>query len=586
MQLFFYKWPLSLPLGALLLGIFSANSQNFYWVLIPLVCLWGFQVFKKAYPWKWNQYLFFTLFYAWGYFSHVTHERQYQHQRHCLFQAQWIKIRITERLLVNHKYQRVQAEVLQMRSHDTLWHIHGNVDVYVLADSFMYLPGQVLTITKPQVKPYLSAELPGDFDVEKLKFSRNYLGLVFAKSATIFREKRPKWDWYAWRFQLKNRLNRDFKIGLSESNLALVRQLVWGDKTQIDSDLQQAFQISGTTHVLSVSGMHMALLFAMINFILDTVFVKPKHSKRKLGVLPLLWVYAFLTGMSPPVLRAVAFFIFFLIGQLVFKRTVLLVHALMAVGLIQLCLNPVQLWDIGFQLSYLAVLGLAVVYPSIKSFYENLPKWQQWPLDALGISLSSTLTTYPIILYHFHSFAPWFLVGNLLFLPLFSLLMYLLFGMVFLSGMGIPMKGLVFLLNTYLDGVSYLMKFSMKMPMPYWYAVCFDGTWLCVHGLCLVMIFVLDIPFLRKMWFLWGMLVLSHSWAYWRYQQRIHQTHHFEFHVKQVICKMQWKSKRAEVVYSGKLSDSLLQQRLVLLRNYLPIDQVTLHYVPKSKRKF
>ena len=117
----------------------------------------------------------------------------------------------------------------------------------------------------------------------------------------------------------------------------------------------------------------------------------------------------------------------------------------------------------------------------MKSYYEDYPFWIQWILDAFAISLSSTITTYPVVLYYFHQFSVWFLLGNLLLLPMFTLLMYWLFFMVFMAFFSFPMGWLANWLNGYLNVVSTVVKQSMLLPHPYIYAYGFDFFSMIFH---------------------------------------------------------------------------------------------------------
>jgi competence protein ComEC len=208
-------------------------------------------------------------------------------------------------------------------------------------------------------------------------------------------------------------------------------------------------------------------------------------------IIPLLWLYAFFTGFSAPVSRAVGFFSYYLLGNVLFGRKLKLLHVLMVVGIIQLLANPLALWDIGFQLSYLAVLGLSTVLPFIKGFYEHKPYWQRLILDAFAISISSTITTYPLSLYCFHQFSVWFLLGNLLLLPMFTLLMYWLFVMVFLTAFSVPLHWVVFFLNKYLNGITWVMKLSNKLPNQFVFSYGFDAFNVLFHLLLIHFVFYL-----------------------------------------------------------------------------------------------
>jgi competence protein ComEC len=265
--------------------------------------------------------------------------------------------------------------------------------------------------------------------------------------------------------------------------------------------------VSGTTHVLSVSGMHIALLFAFISFLIGLISMRKNKSKLvQLSIIPMLWIYAFFTGFSAPVIRAVGFFSYYLLGNVLFGRALKLLHVLMVVGIIQLLANPLALWDIGFQLSYLAVLGLSTVLPFIKGFYEERPYWQRLVLDAFAISLSSTITTYPLTLYCFHQFSVWFLLGNLLLLPMFTLLMYWLFVMVFLTAFSVPLHWVVFFLNKYLNGITWVVKLSNKLPNQFVLSYGFDEINLLFHLLLIHLVFYLF--FIQNRFRYWSIIAI------------------------------------------------------------------------------
>jgi competence protein ComEC len=362
-----------------------------------------------------------------------------------------------------------------------------------------------------KIKPFENPVLPGDFNFKALKNARKFIGITFVRNSQILEIKNEANYWIVFKSAIKYKLNKVFFEGLSVDNLALVRQLVWGDKTQIDDDLKTAFQVSGTTHVLSVSGMHIALLFAFISFLLELFTLRKRKSKLvQLGIIPVLWMYAFFTGFSAPVIRAVAFFSYYLLGSVFFGRAFKLLHVLMVVGVVQLLINPLSIWDIGFQLSYLAVLGLSVILPFFKGFYEERPYWLRLILDAFAISLSSTITTYPLTLYYFHQFSVWFLLGNLMLLPMFTFLMYWLFVMVFLMAFSVPLHWVVFFLNKYLNGITWVMKLSNELPCQFVYSYGFDNCNVLIH---LILIHLLFYFFYKnyefKYWSILLMVLLS-----------------------------------------------------------------------------
>ena len=487
------QWPFYLPLLGILFGFFISNhiqiQATFLLVfLVIIVCFFIYQIFPN---WKFA-YFVFLLFAFCGYIRQSQVEKQLQYNLQLAKKSKCVKFLVSQDLGNRNKWHRYECELTYALG-TQCWIPFRNcmVDLYV-KDNPNLLEGHYYSLNKFNFKQFENPVLPGDFNFKSLKNARKFIGITFARNAQVFVSNTKVNQWIAFRARVKYKLNKVFVEGLSVENLALVRQLIWGDKTQIDEDLKTAFQVSGTTHVLSVSGMHIALLFAFISFLVETISLRKQKSKMvQLCIIPLLWIYAFFTGFSAPVIRAVGFFTYYLLGNVLYGRKLKLLHVLMVVSIIQLLANPLSLWDIGFQLSYLAVLGLSTVLPFIKGFYEDRPYWQRLILDAFAISISSTITTYPLSLYCFHQFSVWFLLGNLLLLPMFTLLMYWLFMMVFLTAFSVPLHWVVFALNKYLNAITWVMKLSNKLPSQFVFSYGFDEVNLFIHLLLIHFVFYL-----------------------------------------------------------------------------------------------
>ena len=477
------QWPFYLPLLGILFGFFINNHIQIQatLLLVFLLLIGCFVVCQIAPNWKFA-YFVFLIFTICGFIRQGQVEKQLKFDIYLAQKSKCVKFLVCQNLGKRNLWHRYECELTYALGPKT-WIPFQNcmVDLYV-KDNPNLLEGHYYSLDNFTFRQFEDPVLPGDFNFKSLKNARKFIGNTFARNSQILLSNTKVNQWIDLRARVKYKLNKVFVEGLSAENLALVRQLIWGDKTQIDDDLKTAFQVSGTTHVLSVSGMHIALLFAFISFLIEVISLRKYKSKLvQLCIIPLLWIYAFFTGFSAPVIRAVGFFSYYLLGNVLFGRTLKLLHVLMVVGIIQLLANPLALWDIGFQLSYLAVLGLSTVLPFIKGFYENKPYLLRLVLDAFAISISSTITTYPLSLYCFHQFSVWFLLGNLMLLPMFTLLMYWLFVMVFLTTFSVPLHWVVYFLNKYLNGITWVMKLSNKLPNQFVFSYGFDAFNVLLH---------------------------------------------------------------------------------------------------------
>ena len=578
-------WPFYLPVLGVIVG-FLIHDYQFLTVpfLIGYTCWLVWISIYKQFQFYQSFILTFIVFVVFGFSRLYQVNLEFQNDKQHSFEATAFKVSVSQNLGKRKKWFRYECCIDQLKLHQNTWTpvYDASLDLY-LKDSLNLQEGQSFLLRGVHFLEYQESTLPGDFNLRNLKFSRKFVGAIFAKSANIVSLNSEKNSLYSFRNKVKSHLNRFFVQNLSNNNLMLVKQLMWGDKTQIEDDLKTAFQISGTTHVLSVSGMHMALLFAFIHFILERLSRKKSIQRYlKLFIIPILWMYAFFTGFSPPVLRAVSFFTYYLIGNVFFGRPLKLLHVLLVVGLVQLLVNPFSMKDIGFQLSYLAVLGLSLILPLLKQYYEDYPFWIQWILDAFAISISSTMTTYPLILYYFHQFSVWFLLGNLLLLPMFTLLMYWLFFMVFMAFFSFPMGWLAQLLNAYLNLVSLVVKQSMKLPHPYVYAYGFDLISMGFHFLFVYGIFI----FFRKGWrflsvYFCSFLLLNFGISNYRHYRSVAEQWQADLHISEGHLRVVKSARTIKVLSIDIIPHEKIKPKLEYVIHAFEIDTVL--YVSKNK---
>ncbi len=228
--------------------------------------------------------------------------------------------------------------------------------------------------------------------------------------------------------------------GLSEENKAVIKALTVGYKDNLQAETKQKFSSTGAMHVLAVSGLHVGIIFIILNFLL---FPVRKVSKNvvlpSLIIILLLWLYAAVTGLSPSVTRATLMFTLVQTGKMI-KRDTDIYNTIAASAFIILLVNPFTINSIGFWLSYSAVIGIIILYPVFyRRVYINTERGflfkavdKIWAL--ISVSLAAQIATLPITIYFFHSFPTYFLLTNLVVIPIVPFIMYSAFGMIVFSG--------------------------------------------------------------------------------------------------------------------------------------------------------
>jgi competence protein ComEC len=217
----------------------------------------------------------------------------------------------------------------------------------------------------------------------------------------------------------------------SPEEYKIATALVLGIRNNLDNAIKDAYANTGTMHILAVSGLHVAIIFQILSLLLGKI-KKIRYGNYVLTVLLLilLWFYAFITGLSPSVLRAVTMFSFIIIAKAL-NRNTNIYNTLALSAFILSCYDPFFVMDVGFQLSYIAVAGIVYLHPRI---YNSIPVFNPvldkiWEVTSL--SLAAQLATFPLCLLYFHQFPIYFLISNLLVIPVSFLVLYL--GLALLS---------------------------------------------------------------------------------------------------------------------------------------------------------
>lgn len=218
--------------------------------------------------------------------------------------------------------------------------------------------------------------------------------------------------------------------------------LLLGQKESLGKEVKQAYSATGTQHILAVSGLHVAIIYSILLLPL-TYFKQEGHALRKiylLLVMGLIWIYALMTGFSPSVVRAVVMFSLVTLGQMR-KRKPSIWNILSFSALLLLVLDPGVRTDLGFQLSYLAVAGIVGLQPLILQLWSPPNRVLDYFWQMAAVTLAAQLITSPLTIHYFHTFPSYFLLANLLIVPLSYLI--LCAGVPFLLLAWVPFLGRV-----------------------------------------------------------------------------------------------------------------------------------------------
>jgi competence protein ComEC len=206
--------------------------------------------------------------------------------------------------------------------------------------------------------------------------------------------------------------------GAKEAGLA--EALLIGYKNDLDKELVQAYSNTGVVHVIAISGLHLGLIYVLLLGLTEP-FKRFKRLKwlRFLVIISALWLFTLLSGAQPSVLRSAVMFSCIALGEVIARRASIY-NTLAFSAFILLCVHPFWLWDVGFQLSYAAVLSIVIFFQPIYNWFYFPNKALDWVWKMVAVTLSAQILTSPISLFYFHQFPVLFIFTNLVTVPLSS----------------------------------------------------------------------------------------------------------------------------------------------------------------------
>jgi competence protein ComEC len=280
-------------------------------------------------------------------------------------------------------------------------------------------------MTLGMLRPILKARNPGGFDFSNyMKKKGVLLQLHSHNNQLTFMHKTPSFRGYA--FSVREQLLQHIdKLGMRKQSEAVLQALVLGDRSELDAHLQEEYAKAGAVHLLAISGLHVGVIMLLLQSFFGHLIPLTYKYRRWLlfGTVTLsLWSYAFLTGLSPSVLRAVTMFSFLSFSK-VLRRPGLPMQQLWLSLLVLILIRPTLVYEVGFQLSYAAVFGILWVMPKLHTLFQS--KWflfqKGWSLLVLGCI--AQLSTLPFSLYYFHQFPALFWISNLVIVPLLGVIL-------------------------------------------------------------------------------------------------------------------------------------------------------------------
>ena len=376
-------------------------------------------------------------------------------------------VRINEPLIERNKTFKAEGIVETVIDHGQTISCVGKLLLYFTKDS-LRVPleyGDKILISK-QPQPLKNTGNPGAFNYEQYGAFQLTYHSVFLKQGEWVLLKGKDINYFN-RFVFSARDNilaiLQKKIAISKDELGIAEALLIGYMNDLDKDLIQAYSNTGVVHIIAISGMHLGLIYLMLSWLFARIpGIKQSKIIRSVFILSCLWVFSLITGGSASVIRSAVMFTFITTGKTFSKRSSIF-NSLAGSAFVMLCYNPYFLWDVGFQLSYLAVVGIIVfqrpIYNWVHIPYKGLDK--VWEL--IAVSLAAQMLTFPVCIYYFHQFPNLFLITNIIAVPLSTVILFVEIALVAMAGvpyinvyLGKLTEWLVWLMNKIIVSINGL----------------------------------------------------------------------------------------------------------------------------------
>lgn len=286
-------------------------------------------------------------------------------------------------------------------------------------------------------------------------------------------------------FFLKQReklLERYRQQGLEDDAYALVAAMTLGDKTAIDKDLRQTYNISGAAHVLALSGLHMGIIYAALTLL---TFGRRRRIVTQALIVIALWAFVFLVGMPASAVRAAAMLSLYALLTLGYREKAS-INALAFTALVMLSISPYTLFDVGFQMSFLAVLSILVWTPVLNDWVSPAlqRRWPplRWAWGLTAVTLAAQLGVVPLIAYYFGRISTYFLLSSFVAIPAVTVIVWLALATLLVPGLTPVLTAVTNGLNACLDAISRLPGANIEGLRPTLLQVCLTYVLiLCVY---------------------------------------------------------------------------------------------------------
>ena len=432
----------------------SANAE-WMWALLIILCI-AFITLNLTYT-KFGIYkirwlggsLIYLILFLLGWVISINHSELNNNRHFSKKPARYLALVINSEPKLKGDLVRFTARVNQTINNGQTKNASGTLLITIkdaLAKKLFYGEELLIPAKYSSIDPPFN---PGEFNYKNYLANHNihYQAFLFPKQYVIVKAGQGN-PVIAYALQLRQSLVEKLKGNMKDTTaIAVASTLILGYKADLSNDILQAYSKTGTIHILSVSGGHVAIIYLLLSWALG--FLNGyKHGRlfKAMLIIALIWAYSLLTGFSPAVCRAAVMLTLIITGK-TYSRYINTLNILAVSAFAMLLHDPFLLTDVGFQLSYLAVAGLIIFQPVVYHWLTFKNKIADKIWLACSVSIAAQVITFPLSAYYFHQFPVYFLVSNLLIIIPVSIILY---------------TGILLLLLPQMAGVSQVLGYILE----------------------------------------------------------------------------------------------------------------------------
>jgi competence protein ComEC len=367
-------------------------------------------------------------------------------------------LKITEPLAEKDNSFKTMASVSAINKNGKTENYVGNVLIYFSKEDSVAMPkyGDYILI-KGGLQKIRNAGNPGGFNYSRyMGFQETYHQAYLKPNDFVLLKNNDANFLYNFIFAARKKVVEVLKENIPNDKkvTGIAEALLIGYKEDLDKDLVQAYSNTGVVHIIAISGMHLGLIYVVLVWLFArTPIIKKSKLAQVILIIVSLWLFSLITGASASVLRSAVMFTCIVIGKTFFKQSVIY-NSLASSAFLLLAYNPFMLWDVGFQLSYTAVVGIVWLKKPIENLYYSRHKFVRQVWSMCAITLAAQVLTLPLCIYYFHQIPTLFLFTNLVCVPLSTIILFAEILLIIIA----PIKALAAVVGKCIYFLTWLMN--------------------------------------------------------------------------------------------------------------------------------